>query len=184
MINILGQNTIIPSIRKLKYLDDALKSDSPFILLSDVHIGNLKSLTKKCHEENKKVIVHLDLVEGLTKDTKGVKILKELFEVDGVISPNQRIVNAAKKIELLSIYRLFLLDSRSFESGMKSLEKCHLDGIEMLPAPFAVHFVNAIKKAAPGVPLLAGGFIDTPETIKQVFNAGFHALTTSKSELW
>lgn len=48
------ENTVIPSVRDLKQLRIALKSVSPIILLSETHIGNLQSLTRKCHESNKK----------------------------------------------------------------------------------------------------------------------------------
>ena len=179
-----SHKTIIPSIRQLKDLDIALSSESEYIFLSEVHIGNLKELTNCCHEAGKKVIVHLDLVEGLTKDTKGVKWLKELFKVDGVISPNQRVLNTALKLDLITIYRIFLFDSRSLEQSFKSLTNTHFNGVEILPGPFAIHFVEQIQAIIPNSSLLAGGFLDTKEKIDKVLCAGFTAVTTSQRELW
>ncbi|MBD7937282.1 MULTISPECIES: glycerol-3-phosphate responsive antiterminator [Cytobacillus] len=179
-----NEKTVIPSIRQLKYLDDALKSQSPFILLSDVHIGNLGQLTKRCHEHNKKVLVHIDLVEGLTKDAKGVKWLKDLFKVDGVISPNQRVLQQARKIGLIAIYRIFLLDSRSFEQSLSALNGSQFDAVEVLPGPFATQYIKRIREVLPHKPLLAGGFIDQKEQLDSVFAAGFLAVTTSQPSLW
>ncbi|GAA0437478.1 MAG: glycerol-3-phosphate responsive antiterminator [Bacillota bacterium] len=179
-----SQKTVIPSIRQLKDLQSALSSKSTYIFLSEVHIGNLKELTNRCHQAGKKVIVHLDLVEGLTKDTKGVKWLKEMFKVDGVISPNQRVLNAASKMGMLTIYRIFLFDSRSLDQSLKSLKNTHFDGVEILPGPFAIHFVERIQSIVPEASLLAGGFLDTKDKINKILHGGFVAVTTSNRELW
>lgn len=183
-IHLQLHNSIIPSIRHLKDLDKALQSPGKYVLLSDVHIGNLEVLVKKCHKENRKVLVHLDLVDGLTKDAKGVKFLKEIFQVDGIISPNKRIATYAKKLGLKAFYRLFLLDSKSLENGLQSIQKCHYDGIEMLPGPFAIQVIDKVRDLVPNTPLLAGGFIEDEETVEQLFTAGFQGITTSKQELW
>lgn len=179
-----SHKTVIPSIRHLKDLEDALSSRSEYVLLSEVHIGNLKELTKRCHQVGKKVLVHLDLIEGLTKDAKGVKWLKEMFRVDGVISPNQRVLNAAMKLDLLAIHRVFLLDSRSLDQALKSLENTNFDGVEILPGPFAIHYINHIQSIIPNTYLLAGGFLDSKVKIEAVFRAGFSAVTTSQKEQW
>lgn len=51
MVNDFFPNHVtIPSVRDLRNFQIALKSDAPVILLSEVHIGNLKSLTEKTHQ--------------------------------------------------------------------------------------------------------------------------------------
>ncbi|KOO48612.1 glycerol-3-phosphate responsive antiterminator [Priestia koreensis] len=179
-----SNQTIIPSIRKLKDMDKALSSQSDYVLLSEAHIGNLKMLTDRCHQAGKKVLVHVDLIEGLSKDIKGIKWLKELFKVDGVISPNKRLLNAARKLDLLAIYRVFLLDSRSLEQSLHSIADAQFDAVEILPGPFATHFVSQIQEAIPNTSLLAGGFLNSREQIDRVFQAGFKAVTTSAKEVW
>ncbi|WP_433947661.1 glycerol-3-phosphate responsive antiterminator [Brevibacillus agri] len=184
MANAFFSNHVtIPSVRDLRHFQFALQSEAPIILLSDVHIGNLKSLTQKCHEARKKVIVHVDLIGGLNKDQIGIKLLKDLFQVDGLISPNAKIVNRAKDVGLIGIHRFFLLDSRSLENGLKGLEMSELDAIEILPGPFAKQFVNQFR-AVKNVPILAGGFINSAEVVHELFAAGINGVTTSKRELW
>ncbi|GED24171.1 glycerol uptake operon antiterminator regulatory protein [Brevibacillus agri] len=184
MANAFFSNHVtIPSVRDLRHFQFALQSEAPIILLSDVHIGNLKSLTQKCHEARKKVIVHVDLIGGLNKDQIGIKLLKDLFQVDGLISPNAKIVNRAKDVGLIGIHRFFLLDSRSLENGLRGLEMSELDAIEILPGPFAKPFLNQFR-AVKNVPILAGGFIDSVEVIHELFDAGINGVTTSKRDLW
>ncbi len=45
---------VIPSVKDLKYLSDALKSPHKYIALTNAHIGNLKNLVDLCHQANKK----------------------------------------------------------------------------------------------------------------------------------
>ena len=40
--------TIIPSVRRLKDLELAVQGRSDFVLLSEVHIGNLEPLATRC----------------------------------------------------------------------------------------------------------------------------------------
>ncbi|MED0677328.1 hypothetical protein P4S93_17795 [Aneurinibacillus thermoaerophilus] len=42
----------MPSVQELTNFLKALKSESPYVLLSETHIGNLQGFTKKCHEMN------------------------------------------------------------------------------------------------------------------------------------
>lgn len=50
-----SDKTVIPSTRQLKDLDSALSSKSEYVLLSEAHIGNLKELTKRCHQAEESV---------------------------------------------------------------------------------------------------------------------------------
>ncbi|WP_408008200.1 glycerol-3-phosphate responsive antiterminator [Pseudalkalibacillus sp. A8] len=179
----LFNNVIIPSVRDLKFLNKALHSPSPYMLLSDTHIGNLKMLTKECHKEGKKVLVHLDLVGGLNKDNMGLKLLKDLFKVDGIISPNAKLINRSKELGLIAVHRLFLLDSRSLESGLKAIKESDLNAVEVLPGPFSKAFLPQIKQVT-DAPILAGGFISTKDDVIELFNAGIQGLTCSNPALW
>lgn len=183
MNNTILNQTVIPSVRDLKHLDLALKSPSPFILLSEAHIGNLQLLTKRCHAVNKKVLVHLDLIGGVSKDQIGLKMLRDLYKIDGVISPNANLLKRVKDLGLISIQRLFLLDSRSLESGLKSMEERHLDALELLPGPFSLYVIEKVRKTT-SLPLLAGGFISEDRMVKKLFEGGIKGITTSEKHLW
>jgi glycerol uptake operon antiterminator len=58
-------NTIIPSVRKYKYFEKALASQSDYILLSEANIGNLQSLIGRCHQSGKKRWFILNCWAGL-----------------------------------------------------------------------------------------------------------------------
>lgn len=175
--------TIIPSIRNLKDFEDALNSVSKVVLLSEVHIGNLQLLSKRCHSRNKIVLVNIDLIGGLATDQIGIKLLKNFFKVDGIISSNSMNVNISKAIGLYAIQRFFLIDSRGVDSGLKALKNTKSDAIEVLPGPLATKFKDKINEVR-DIPLLGGGFIDNKSIVSDIFKAGFIGVTTSKKELW
>lgn len=175
--------TIIPSVRDLRNFEIALKSVSNVIFLSEVHLGNLKSLIKKCHDNNKIALVNIDLVGGLATDQMGIKLLKNLFKVDGIISSNSTNVNMAKMIGLYAIQRFFLIDSRGLESGLKALKNSKCDAIEVLPGLISTNFKDKIAKVR-NVPLLGGGFITERSNVIEVYKAGFVGVTTSEKKLW
>ncbi|MCG0276533.1 MAG: glycerol-3-phosphate responsive antiterminator [Thermosediminibacteraceae bacterium] len=174
---------IIPSVRKLKDLEYALQCKSPFILLSEIHIGNLKEFTSLCHTKDKLVLVNIDLVGGLSKDSTGIKFLKTLYKVDGIMSPNPIFINMAKDLEMICIHRFFMIDSKSFESGMKALENSNCDAVEILPSPMAADYFQVIKEQK-NVPILAGGFIKSVQMIKELFELGIDGVTTSNKNFW
>lgn len=181
--DMLNEFTVIPSVRNLRYFDDSLKTSSKIIFLSEAHIGSLASLVKKCHEKRKIVFVNVDLIGGISKDQLGIKFLKDIFKVDGIISASSRHLNMAKNEQLFTIQRFFLLDSRAFASSMDALKSSKIDAVEILPGPMAPSVVDAIKVRR-NIPLLAGGFIRTVDSLKEIYQAGFMGVTTSERNLW
>lgn len=174
---------IIPSIRKIKELEYSLKLKNEYILLSDVHIGNLKILVDMCHKANKKAMVNMDLIGGLALDKAGIGLIRKLFNVDIVIGSNVAKINMAKSMGMKVIHRVILMDSRSFDSALKSIENSKADAIEVIPSYYGLKFMDKIK-AAKDVPLILGGFIDNTAIIKEAAEKGFSGITVSDKEIW
>lgn len=175
--------TIIPSVRRLRDFDYALKSYSNIVFLSEVHIGNLGPLVKRLQNSGKLAFVNADLIGGFDADPIGIKLLKDLFHVDGIISSNSRVINISKSIELYTIQRFFLIDSRGLDSGLKALKTSRSDAVEILPGALSIKFKDEVRKVK-DVPLLGGGFIKDKATILNIYNSGFMGVTTSQKELW
>lgn len=174
--------TVIPSVRNFKYFDKALNSKSEFVLLSEADIGNLQSLVAKCHNHNKKALVHLELLGGFRADVSGINILKKLYQVDGVISSNFNALKLARKIGLLTIYRILLIDSRALDNSIDFVTNNSVDAIELLPAEYAcIYYDRLTRKIDPRkTHFIAGGFVNRKYIADKVFYTGFDALTTSE----
>ena len=82
----MKQNPIIIGIKDLSNLDDALQSDCEIVFLLCGTIFNLKELTTRIKNSGKLVFIHVDLVEGFSKDATALKYINEEIKPDGIIS--------------------------------------------------------------------------------------------------
>jgi glycerol uptake operon antiterminator len=182
--DIFSDKLIIPSVKKLKDLNEALKSSAPALYLSNVHIGNLKSIAETCHKKGKFVFVHTKLIGGFKSDQTGIKLLKNSFKIDGLFSTNPQTISLAKKEGLYAIQRFFFMDSMSTDFALESLRSSNPDACELLPSPLALKVRKEIRSENPDIPLLAAGYIDNRELVEEIFEAGLNGLTTSTKDLW
>ncbi|WP_303867807.1 glycerol-3-phosphate responsive antiterminator [Acetobacterium wieringae] len=174
---------VIPSIRRLGDLELALNSKAQVILLTEAHIANLQELVRLVHSRDKKALVNLELLGGFGKDQVGMKLLKNYYHVDGVMSTDSGKLGMAKQCGLVTFQRFFLHDSRSFETAQKIIDCSRVDGAELLPAVMAIDCYQALLAVAK-IPLLAGGFIRDREMMKKIRARGFKGLTVSDKTLW
>ncbi len=176
--------TVIPSVRRIRDLDRALASPSEYVLLTYVHIGNLQLLADKCGKAGKKVLVHADLIGGFRPDRDGIKLLRNMYRVDGLLTQSAQVVLAAKKARLVAIQRVFLMDSRSLERGLAAIAECAPDGIEVLPGVLAARYWDQFAQWEHEACLIAGGMVTTKEEATELFSCGYQAITASTPELW
>lgn len=180
----LEASTVIPSVRRLAQLDKALPAPSPYILLSNTHIGNLGELSRLCQQNDKQVLVHVDLIGGFKPDRDGMRLLRNMFGVFGVFTQSAQVVAVAQKLDIKAIYRLFAVDSRFLERGLQSLNEVRPDGIEILPGAIAKNIADQVIGLGNDIPKIAGGFITTAEDAQQIFDVGYRAITSSTTQLW
>lgn len=174
---------IIPSIRRLNDLEAALVTKREVILLTEANIANLQSLVEMVHKSGKQAWVNLELLGGFGRDQVGMKLLKNYYKVDGVMSTDSAKLGMAKRCGLVTVQRFFIVDSRGFDTSLRILESTKVDAAEVLPAITALSLVKELKQVA-RIPLLAGGFVQTAEMIEKIRSAGFSGITISKKNFW
>lgn len=173
---------VIPAIRELKDLDRIVQTEYQYVALLNVHIGQLRSVVKKLHQHEKKVLLHADLVQGLTSDEYAAQFLCRDIKPDGLISTRKNVLLTAKKAKIITIQRAFLLDSKALESSCNIMESVQPDYIEVLPGVIP-HIIQEIQGVS-NIPVIAGGLIRTEEEVASAINAGAVAVTTSRKQLW
>ncbi|SDY06803.1 glycerol-3-phosphate responsive antiterminator [Eubacterium barkeri] len=174
---------IIPSIRRLGDLADALASDRHIILLTDADIANLPALVQKVHQAGKKAWINMELLGGFGRDQAGIKLLKNYFKVDGVMSTDSAKLGIAKRVGLTTIQRFLIGDSRAYDTSLRLLRSVKTDAAEILPAAVAQEILPDLRKVT-DMPLLAGGFIHSAKEIDALQKSGFEGLTISKKKYW
>jgi len=171
-------NKVIPSIEKVKLFDKFIDSDYEYCILMNFHLSMVESLVKKAHQQQKKVIVHIDLTHGISNDEFGVEYLCQKLKVDGIISTKRKCVETAKRCHKLTILRVFLIDSKSLEQGIDLANSLKPDFLEVLPA-IAYSIFNNIKSRC-SIPLIGGGLIKSKSELEKALNSGLEAVSLTE----
>ncbi|TGB02318.1 glycerol-3-phosphate responsive antiterminator [Halobacillus salinus] len=174
--------TILPAVKSVKDFETLLDRDTEYIILLESRLGLIRKLVKVGQKAGKKVWIHIDLVQGLKADEYGMEYIGQEVKPDGIISTRAHVIKRAKKHQILSIQRLFLIDSQAVEHNVSIIQKTQPDFVEVLPGVLP-GMITEIKDRV-GVPVIAGGLVRKPEEVSQALDSGASAITTSRSELW
>lgn len=128
------------------------------------------------------LFVHIDLVAGLENNEAGLEFLGNQKRVDGIVTVHHHLARPARQLNLLSIVRLFISDTRAVERGLSIATKSKPDILEILPA--AVAGKVAKDFATCPIPRISGGLCRTPEDVQEVLESGCRAVSGTSTKLW
>ena len=152
-----------------------------FVLYGDIcSIGDIVSRLKKA---GKTVMVHLDLITGLSSREIAVTYLKAVTHADGIISTKPAVIRQAKEEGLFAIMRFFVIDSIAFDSIERQTESVHPDMIEVLPGVMPKITQQDLSSNS-RVPVIAGGLISDKEDIMAALSAGAVSISTTNQAVW
>lgn len=182
LIAVIQRNPIIAAVNNLEMLEPAIASPCKLIFLLTSNIINIKDIVDKCKKSDKYILVHLDLVDGLSRDEYAMKYISEYIKPDGIITTRSNLVRIAKDNGIFAIQRLFILDSMSLDTGIKSIHSTKPEAIEILPGimPKAIKRIHAETQ----IPLIAGGLIIDKEDAIASLGAGAIGISTSNKSVW
>jgi len=168
---------IIQAISTMKEFEKFLRTEDIYAILMNIHISLVADAIRRAHEHQKKLLLHLDLIKGLSSDESGCEYACQYLQADGIISTKGKVIETAKKNHKLAILRLFLIDSKSLEKGIALCETVHPDYMEVLPG-IACSIVPYIKERT-NCPIMCGGLLKTSQQIEDCIKAGAFAVTIS-----
>lgn len=128
------------------------------------------------------VLLHIDLLAGLSSDEAGLRYLAGMNRLQGIITVRSHLVTAARRLGMAAILRLFLQDGRSVERGLHLIEQARPDVIELIPGVAAMETADRFARVT--IPRIAGGLIRTADTARRIIASGCRAISTSNAELW
>ncbi len=172
---------IIAAVRSDEELLAAVSSRAEIIFMLAPNIKDLQRQTEAVHKAGKKLLIHFDLAMGIGKDEYEIRFVKEQG-IDGIISTRTNIIKIAKKENLFTVQRFFIVDSQSVITAVESAKVSKADMIEIMPGTVA-KVIKKLKKEL-DMPIVAGGLIETVEEIKEAILCGATAVSTGKRELW
>lgn len=179
----LNRHPIIVSLTNEKDLPRALEAESSIIILMQADICTLGRVVKEIKETDKLIFVHVDLMKGLKRDASGIRFLAEEIGIDGIVTTQTSLITHARKLRLLTIQRVFILDSASIKQGLKSIQESRPDAVEVLPGIAVPHIKEHIQKDIRQI-VIAGGLINTEEEILTILRNGAKGISSSSNDLW
>ena len=178
----LTQSPIIAAVRTPSQLSRALLTPVQVIFLLGGDPDTLPALVQTARSAQKLVFIHMDLVEGFSRDAAGVKWLARAARPSGVLSTRAPILRAAADESLLTVLRIFMVDSSSLATGVRMAKSCEPTLIEVMPGLVT----RAIRRLSDSVgqPVIAGGMLEAAEDVEAALGAGALAASTSSENLW
>ncbi|MBU5675486.1 glycerol-3-phosphate responsive antiterminator [Alkaliphilus sp. MSJ-5] len=180
--NKIQNNPIVAAVNDIEELELALESDCEIIFLLTGSIFNLKDIVTRVKEKEKMICIHLDLLEGFSKDLIALRYINEYIQPHGIITTRSNLIKKAKNMNMFLIQRLFILDSLSLETGITSIQTVQPDAIEILPG-IMPKIIKRISKETQ-IPLIAGGLINDKEDVIESLKAGAIGVSSSNNSIW
>lgn len=177
----LRRSPVVPAVRSDgEPLEEALAEEHPAIIVLG---GNVFDLTQRIENEKRRtqVFVNVDLIGGVAGDSTGIGFLSE--HVEGIISTNRQVIERANSADLLTIQRLFAIDTTAMERGVKLLKRTKPCCVEILPALAYPRMTRSYSELLDR-PVLAGGFVTSEEELVSILEAGAVGVSTSDQSLW
>ena len=177
----LGRNPVVPAVRGPdSALEAALAGEHPaiFVLGGDIFkvLGRIGSQGRR-----PQIYVNVDLVGGIAADPSGLRFLSG--RVEGIISTHRHVIELAKTSGLMTIQRLFAIDSGAVERGLKLIQRAEPQFVEILPALAYCEIAEQYSEVL-DLPVLAGGLLKSRRDISAILEAGAVGVSTSHQGLW
>ncbi|MBQ8954360.1 MAG: glycerol-3-phosphate responsive antiterminator [Clostridia bacterium] len=176
------QRPVIAAARSMEDVREAAGSRVAAVFLLGGSILTLPEMTETLREAGKFVFIHLDLCEGLGKDAAAVTWCARALRPDGLISTRSQLLKKAAEQGMMTIHRLFLVDSSSLNGGIRHLTANPPDLIEVLPG-LVPKAITQLKDTL-GLPVIAGGMVTEERDVAQALEAGALAVSSSSRALW
>ena len=177
----LKKNPIIASVRNEEEVDRAVKSKAEAVFIIHIDMDSLIEQVKKIKKAGKMVFIHVDLIPGFSSSPLALEYIYKLTKPDGILTTKKSIINKAKSLGLISILRVFIIDSPTISSSSKLIKEVKPDVVEILPG-VAPKAIKKIKEKV-NVPIISGGFIEYKEEVIDCIKNGAIAVSSSSVNL-
>jgi len=181
-IKMIKGSPVVASVAELARLNAAVRSPCEIIFLLRGSILNIQESVQRVHEAGKMVLIHFDLVDGFSRDISALKYIKQEVNPDGIITTRANLIKHAQELGLNTIQRVFMLDSLSVESAIRSISSTQPTAIELLPGVIPRVLQQVSQETQ--VPIIAGGLIESKADIIAALQAGAVGISATKEELW
>lgn len=178
----LTQHKKIASVKKAKDIERALTSEISAVVLSIGNIAIIKRYVDLFKAHDFPVFLHLERLGGISHDREGIDFLAHYVRPTGIVSTRNSLIMQAKKQGLLTIQRLFLVDSDAYQTGLQSVRESMPDAVEIMPA-LLPEIITEFREQIP-LPIIAGGLLRNRRQMAEALRHGAIAVSMGDYRLW
>lgn len=172
----------LPALSNFSMIKKFLKTDIKYCILVDFQLAEIGEIICDLKKHDRKILVHIDMIKGLSADEYGAIHLIQNHRVDGIISIKPKVIAICKKRRVIAMQRIFLKDSISLKRSLEIISKTKPDCLEILPA-VSTNVIKHIKEVL-GCEVFSGGLISSEKEITACLEAGSIGITVSNPDLW
>lgn len=180
-VSMLRTNPIIAAARTDEEIDNAVLSGAKMVFILDGDIFNYQERIKRVQESGKLAFIHIDLLHGFASTPYALDYIVKTAKPDGILSTKKSIILKANSLGIMSILRVFALDSTVISSAEKLVKETSPTAVEILPG--IVPKVIKMMKLKVNAPIITGGMVDTLEEVKECVKSGASGISTSNLDL-
>lgn len=178
----LSDNPVIMAIKDEAGLEACLRvPDATVVFVLYGEAATIADIVERLKAAGKQVMVHMDLIQGLSVREEAVDFIARYTDADGIISTRFEQIRRGKQLDLSTIYRIFVIDSKALSNVGRHVGD-YADIVEILPG-LMPKIITRMKKTL-GVPIIAGGLIAEKEDVLQALDAGAVAISTTNTDVW
>ena len=178
----LNKERLIAALKEPKNLERVLDSKISVVFLLTGHIGIIKEYVEFYKRHHRYVFLHIEKIGGITCDRDGLGFVANYICPAGIISTKSNMIKLAKKLNLMTIQRLFLIDTDATKHGLGLINANQPDAVEVMPA--RMPGLIAQVKNQTSVPVITGGLLENRIQMKEALKAGAVAVSTGSPKLW
>ena len=178
----LKRYPIISAIKNKEGLKACLNSKCEVVFILYGNICTIENIVDTVKSAKKIAIVHIDLIEGLSNTDIAVQYIASNTLADGIISTKSNMLKSAKEKGLMTIQRVFMIDSIAYKNFHAHVNNSQIDFVEILPGAMP-KILKGLTKIS-NIPVIAGGLISDEEDIQLSLKSGAIAVSTTDEVLW
>lgn len=177
----LARHPIIATLYGAEQIDAFIDSTTEIAIVANVELRKLHAVVSTITRADKIVIVNIDSCEGISPDKGGVEYLAEIGATS-LVSTRVATIQRANRAGLLTMQKVFVTDRSTWPRSVKALEQSDPNLVQLMPAPMLPHISAKERNALP--PIVASGFVVTPNDVRSALAAGAVAVSTSDAAMW
>lgn len=180
----LAEHRKIAAIKYPKHIEKAvrLKNRISGVFLLTGNISVIKGYVDYFKSEGLPVFIHLDKIGGLNADNEGIDFIANYVKPTGIVTTKPSLIIKAKKRGLLTVQRVFVIDSEVVENVITMMDIHKPDILEIMPARIP-DVIKSLKEKI-SVPIVTGGLLSEEEQAYEMLAGGAMGISTSNTNVW